>query len=468
MATPGPIDSAVSPSALIPGQRSARWHFARLGALGALLAALLLEGLFALSGAGEYFFSNTTNVVMFRHAPESRSATRETLGTGDIQLTLDWKGTTDLDLHCDDPTGKRIYFGAKQSSSGGRLDLDMNAGNPPWSSDSIENIFWPFGSAPEGQYIVYVHAYRRHGGPERTPFHLRALHKGKVDSIRGVSTFQRPAGTTLSDPVSAGQPQEVFRFRIEATPPAGDGVHATEWVAMLVSGLWVALVSVGLTGAILIGLSRWYREHRPWAVSPGERAGRLLAFTALWGMAHGVLVQAAFAVLGAVAVDALEGWRLLAWLALSWLVGAHAGRLIPAHLPPREGARGGIWGGASAALAFVYLVESIPPTVLAQADVPARLLAAMCIGACIGWQVRLPAPLLVPAEAAPIEAPAFIAAPQPEPIPEPIPVPTIELHVTRSRGGREAGGHGAGGRALGRPRRHSGGRKARAGEDRRE
>lgn len=429
------------------------------------MAALLLEALFAMTGAGEYFYANNVSVVMFRHASSPEKATRERLGTGDIQLTLDWKGTADLDLHCDDPLGKRVYFGARQSASGGRLDFDMNAGSPPWSSDSVENIFWPFGSAPVGEYVVYVHAYRRHGGPERTPFHLRVLHRGKVDSIQGVATFQEPADTNLSDPVNLAPPQQVFRFRIETPPSVTFGQRPADWIALLTAALWVALVSIGLTAAILGGLNRWYREHRKWALLPAEQSPRLLLRSALWGAGHGAAVQAAFALLGGSVALALELWRLLAWMLLSSWAGGRAGRLIPAHLLPRDGGRGGRWGGSSGGLGFAYLAASVPVTLLSQADVPGRLLAATLIGACIGWQVRLPEPQASPQTAAqtiaaPVEAaaPVEVPLPEPEPVLEPIPVPAIELRVIRSRGGRHVGG-----RALGGPRRHSGGRKARIG-----
>jgi len=438
---------------LSPQQSRVRWHFARLGALGALLAALLLEAIFALSGVGEYLHEKTVRVVMFDYTSREQTATRERLGTGDIQLTLDWKGTSDLDLHCDDPSGKRIYFGARRSASGGRLDFDMNAGSAPWSSDSVENIFWPFGSAPEGEYTIYVHAYRRHGGPERTPFHLRVLHQGQVDNIQGVAVFQSGA-TSLSDPVNLGPPQAVSRFRIQPPLSTMFGQRPEDWIAMLVSGLWVALVSLGLTAAILSGLNRWYREHRTHDLLSSGQSQVLVARSALWGAGHGAIAQAAFAMLGGSALFALELWRLLAWMLLSAWAGARAGRLIPVHLPPREGWRGGLWGGSSGGLGFAFVVACAPLPLLAQADAPGRVLAALLIGGCIGWQVRLPELR----QAAPVEEPisAHIEAPAPlEPISEPVPVPTIELRVVRSRGGRHVGG-----RALGGPRRHSGGRRA--------
>lgn len=50
------------------------------------------------------------------------------LGTGDVQVTLRWVGTNDLDLHVTDPAGETIYFGNRSSGSDGQLDVDSNAG----------------------------------------------------------------------------------------------------------------------------------------------------------------------------------------------------------------------------------------------------------------------------------------------------------------------------------------------------
>lgn len=78
------------------------------------------------------------------------------VGTGDVQVSVSWDSATDVDLHVVEPGGgEEIYFGNTASASGGLLDLDSNAG---CSIDSInnENITWPVGTAPEGEYVVRV------------------------------------------------------------------------------------------------------------------------------------------------------------------------------------------------------------------------------------------------------------------------------------------------------------------------
>ena len=48
--------------------------------------------------------------------------------TGDIQLSLIWHNRNDLDLHCIEPSGTKIYYANKKSPSGGWLDVDRSSG----------------------------------------------------------------------------------------------------------------------------------------------------------------------------------------------------------------------------------------------------------------------------------------------------------------------------------------------------
>jgi hypothetical protein len=82
-----------------------------------------------------------------------------TLGTGDVQVTLRWDTTADLDLGVTDPTGATIYFDNPQSPSGGQLDVDSNGGCEGATSTPVENVFWPEGASPDGDYIVTVSYY---------------------------------------------------------------------------------------------------------------------------------------------------------------------------------------------------------------------------------------------------------------------------------------------------------------------
>ncbi len=82
------------------------------------------------------------------------------LGTGDVQATLIWSGDSDMDLHVVEPNGEEIYYSSPSSSTGGSLDHDDIPGCGTETGNHVENIFWPQGQAPLGEYRAYVHFYR--------------------------------------------------------------------------------------------------------------------------------------------------------------------------------------------------------------------------------------------------------------------------------------------------------------------
>lgn len=91
------------------------------------------------------------------------------LGTGDVQVTLRWSNAADLDLYVRDPLGEEIWFNHRTSNSGGKLDVDANANCTERKLDPIENVFWPTGLAPSGEYRVFVNYFAvcENAGPTR-------------------------------------------------------------------------------------------------------------------------------------------------------------------------------------------------------------------------------------------------------------------------------------------------------------
>jgi hypothetical protein len=87
--------------------------------------------------------------------PDPEPEPEPELGEGDVQFTLRWSGEDDLDLHVLDPAGEEIYYAATSSSSGGQLDVDAipSCGE---TGGHVENVFWPTGAAPSGEYEAYV------------------------------------------------------------------------------------------------------------------------------------------------------------------------------------------------------------------------------------------------------------------------------------------------------------------------
>jgi hypothetical protein len=104
------------------------------------------------------------------------------LGTGDVQVTLLWSGGEDLDLHVTDPSGFELYFSTARapstSPSGGQLDVDDTAGCGGPAGTHVENIFWPEGGAPTGDYSAVVQNYR--GCEGTATFQLRITVAGTV------------------------------------------------------------------------------------------------------------------------------------------------------------------------------------------------------------------------------------------------------------------------------------------------
>jgi len=83
--------------------------------------------------------------------------------SGDLCCRLAWFNFDDLDFHMQEPGGYEIYFGNRNntSPSGGRLDVDMNAGVGS-TREPVENIFYGNKRAmKEGVYQLIVHNYRK-------------------------------------------------------------------------------------------------------------------------------------------------------------------------------------------------------------------------------------------------------------------------------------------------------------------
>jgi hypothetical protein len=120
-----------------------------------------------------------------------------TLGTGDVQVTLLWRGGADLDLHVIDPEGTELSFDNPSSPSGGTLDHDDRAGCATGGSHA-ENVFWPTGGAPTGNYQVYVVNYSGCSGPQAYQVEVK---------VNGVTA------QTLSGSLASGESSETTSFQ---------------------------------------------------------------------------------------------------------------------------------------------------------------------------------------------------------------------------------------------------------------
>lgn len=131
------------------------------------------------------------------------------LGTGDVQVTLRWNSTADLDLTVVDPNGERVYFDNPSSSSGGTLDVDSNGSCENLTSTPVENVFWPTGAALDGQYTVAVIYYGEcPGGTGPQNFELTVLVNGvEVPMSLQLLVADGSAEATADLLVANGQPR---------------------------------------------------------------------------------------------------------------------------------------------------------------------------------------------------------------------------------------------------------------------
>ena len=105
---------------------------------------------------------------------------------GEITISLMWNTIDDLDLHVLTPFNEKIYYAHRTSMCGGKLDVDMNA-SYPYSSTACENIVWPFGTASDGKYEVYVQNYTSRSGQSRVPFTVHiSLYGGNARVFHGL------------------------------------------------------------------------------------------------------------------------------------------------------------------------------------------------------------------------------------------------------------------------------------------
>ncbi|MCA3016183.1 MAG: hypothetical protein INH41_27685 [Myxococcaceae bacterium] len=135
-------------------------------------------------------------------------------GAADLQVTLRWDSTDDLDLHLDEPSDGglcEIWYGSRTPAcAAGALDLDSQAG---CSMDLvlIENVIYPVdgGRPPSGTYAVRVDHFRSCSSIQWVPFRLEVRKGATTMGLCGV--FQ-PSDPDWSTGGSAGAGRPVMTF----------------------------------------------------------------------------------------------------------------------------------------------------------------------------------------------------------------------------------------------------------------
>ena len=116
--------------------------------------------------------------------------------SGAMSISLIWDNLNDLDLLVVDPNDEVIYSSKRNSSTGGVLDVDMNA--KPQSKKAIENIYWQ-DNPPQGHYHVFVHHYKKHirlFDNDPTQYNIRI----NIGGMQSQNLFQSSGSISSGDP----------------------------------------------------------------------------------------------------------------------------------------------------------------------------------------------------------------------------------------------------------------------------
>ncbi len=358
--------------------------FGLLGALGCVLGWAAGEPLLRrikppVPQAGEEAKGQPAAPVLVFSNELQKRLQREEAKTGDVQISLMWDNSNDLDLHCTDPSGERIFYGHKRSLTAGELDVDMNA-RPPYSSQPVENIYWPTNGAPEGRYQVFVHHYSLHSPVDQTPYTVAIKHGGKVQEFRGF--------------IRHGQTNVVQTFEVKKVPPPDlaklSQRQPPSFKTTLFIGLWTALLAVGMSALIVAGQNYLLRR----ALFNLKEAALVLGGGLLAGLISGAVSQHLFA-LGANSVAAqltpeqadqilpviIKAGQIVGWSLLGALLGFGMAFFIP-NLPKFRAGFAGLLGGGLGAAAFLFALAK-------SGEVSGRLLGAAILGLTIGLVVAL-------------------------------------------------------------------------------
>lgn len=109
------------------------------------------------------------------------------VGTGDVQITLTWEASIDLDLWVEDPNGDTVYYNYTPIPSGGALDRDNKCDDFVYGRP--ENIYWPSGGAPSGTYTVKVDYYEGCESGGSVTYTVRTVIQGQVSTYEGVISY---------------------------------------------------------------------------------------------------------------------------------------------------------------------------------------------------------------------------------------------------------------------------------------
>ena len=355
--------------------------FGVLGALGCLVGWALGEPLLGVikpapkSNDDAGMSGEVSPVLVFNNELEQRLK-REEAQSGDVRISLMWDNSNDLDLHCIDPNGERIFFNHKRSRSGGELDVDMNA-QPPYSREPVENIYWPKDRAPAGKYRVEVNHYAIHAQINTTKYTVGVKHGDAVKEFTGAVANQ-DTDTVYEFDLAPESERRRSLVDVRSQRPE------VSLTATAVIGAWTALLAV-FSSLLLVG-GQNFLMRRPW-LNAGQ-AKLVIGGGLAAGLVSGVVSQYLFSFIAALLGDRLhemqwllKAGQVIGWGLLGFLLGLGMGFFIP-NLHRAKAGMAGLLGGVVGALAFLAAIQGA-------GELAGRLIGTAVLGFAIGLVVAL-------------------------------------------------------------------------------
>ena len=137
----------------------------------------------------------------------------------EVMVTVSWDSDADLDLEVVDGTGEAVYYGNRESSTGGTFAVNSSCGDRSWIRN--EHIGWSGGTPPEGHYEVRLTHWWNCGTVEQTNWVVSVYNHGQVSTFSG--TFTGP-GLRLGAP----DVLEISQFEVgDGPPPRTRRIHST-------------------------------------------------------------------------------------------------------------------------------------------------------------------------------------------------------------------------------------------------
>ncbi len=165
--------------------------------LAMLLGGILLLGLIVIAAGFAWFTLRSPEEESTGGGTIPTIEGEPVLGTGDVQITLRWDNSADLDLHVIDPSGEEIWFLSPTSTSGGQLDVDANGtcDNDP----AVENIYWPAGGAPTGNFQVSAVYYGSCDSSGPANYDVTVLIDGQIVDVQSGTLAAEGESSLIGD-----------------------------------------------------------------------------------------------------------------------------------------------------------------------------------------------------------------------------------------------------------------------------